>query len=228
MPTRSVTVSARSAKPRSGPRLAVLGVTDLHYLGYCDSGMMGTAENDHGASFWSADFVEATGRLVTLIRQIRPEVLTAYDPFGGYGHPDHIQVHRVGTAAFFGAADTGRYPRAAFGDPWRVDTLLWATWSRERATGVRRAMRGEQVEELDDEAPTGFPSAFLSVRRDVSAFLGTKRRALLCHDTQFAAESWIRAMPDDQIAPFLGEEVFIRVWGGSDVADPLGALRVSL
>jgi hypothetical protein len=61
----------------------------------------------------------------------------------------------------------------------------------------------------------------------VSAFLGTKRRALLCHDTQFAAESWIRAMPDDQIAPFLGEEVFIRVWGDPDVADPLGALRAT-
>ena len=208
--------------------LAVLGVSDLRYLDYCDSGMMGTAENDHGASFWSADFMEATGRLVRLIREVRPQVVTAYDPFGGYGHPDHIQVHRVGTAAFFGAADTGRFSRVDFGEPWRADTLLWATWSRERATGVRRSMRGEDAVELEqDEAPSGFTSVFLSVRRDVSAQLVTKRRALLCHDTQFSTESWIRAMPDDLIAPFLGEEVFIRVWGDPNVGDPLGALAPS-
>jgi LmbE family N-acetylglucosaminyl deacetylase len=212
----------REAEQRAA--LAVLGVDDLHYLGYTDSGMMGTAANAHGASFWNADLMEATGRLVTLIRAIRPDVLTAYDPFGGYGHPDHIQVHRVGTAAFFGAADTGRFPRAEFGDPWRVGTLLWATWSRERATGVRRAMRGESIDEPDDEAPTGFPSLFLTLRRDVSSFLGQKRRALLCHDTQFSTDSWIRSLPDEQIAPFLGEEVFITVWGDPEVADPLAAL----
>jgi hypothetical protein len=65
---------------------------------------------------------------------------------------------------------------------------------------------------------------FLSVRRDVVPYLGRKRRALLCHDTQFSAESWIRALPDDQIVDFLGHEVFIRMWGDPGVADPLGAL----
>ena len=210
--------------------LSVLGVDDLCYLGYRDSGMMGTAPNSHGGSFWNADFMEATGRLVALIRARRPEVVTAYDPFGGYGHPDHIQVHRVGTAAFFAAADTGRFPRAEFGDPWQPETLLWATWSRERAVGVRRAMRDEDADELQgelEEPASGFVSRFLSVRRDVSSFVSRKRRALLCHDTQFTADSWIRAMPDDLIAGFLGEEVFIRVWGEPGVVDPLGALGES-
>lgn len=212
----------REAEQRAA--LTELGITDLRYLGYHDSGMMGTAQNDHGSSFWNADFMEATGRLVKIIRQVQPEVMTAYDPFGGYGHPDHIQVHRVGTAAFFGAADTGRFPRAEYGTPWLVESLLWATWSRERATGVRRAMRGEDVADLEDEAPTGFPSVFLSVRRDVGVHLARKRRALMCHDTQFAAESWIRSMSDEDIAPFLGEEVFIRVWGETAAEDPIGAL----
>ncbi len=213
----------REAEERAA--LAVLGVSDLQFLGYEDSGMMGTADNDHVGSFWRANFMEATGRLVRILREVRPEVMTAYDPFGGYGHPDHIQVHRVGTAAFFGAADGGRYPRAEFGEPWRVGTLLWATWSRERATGVRRAMRGEDADLFDEvEAPTGFPGVFLSLRRDVTAQLGRKRRALLCHDTQFSVESWIRAMPDEQIAGFLGEEVFIQVWGDSTEPDPIAAL----
>ncbi len=91
-------------------------------------------------------------------------------------------------------------------------------------------MRGDDADELQDELEepaSGFVSRFLSVRRDVSAVLDKKRRALLCHATQFAADSWIRAMPDDLIAGFLGEEVFIRVWGDSGVGDPLGALRGS-
>ncbi|MEK7252870.1 MAG: PIG-L family deacetylase [Actinomycetota bacterium] len=208
--------------------LAVLGVTDLDYLGYRDSGMMGTPENSHPESFWNADYMEATGRLVALIRKYRPEVMTAYDPFGGYGHPDHIQVHRVGTAAFFGAADLGRFPRTQFGEPWQPDHLLWSSWSRERSIGVRRAMRGETDEELEqelDEPASGFLSQFLSVRRDVSPFLDRKRRAMLCHDTQFANDSWIRAMPKELISGFLGEEVFVRVWGDSAVGDPLGVLR---
>ncbi|HEX5631087.1 MAG TPA: PIG-L family deacetylase [Acidimicrobiia bacterium] len=213
----------REAEQRAA--LEVLGVSDLRYLDYRDSGMMGTDHNDVVESFWSADFMEATGRLVRIIREVRPEVLTAYDPFGGYGHPDHIQVHRVGTAAFFGAADNGRYPRAEFGEPWRIESLLWASWSRERAAGVRRAMRGEDGVTIEDEdVPTGFPSTFLSVRRDVRPLLERKRRALLCHDTQFASESWIRALSDDEISVFLGEEVFIRVWGDPGVVDPIGAL----
>ena len=214
----------REAEERAA--LEILGVRNLHYLDYRDSGMMGTEQNSAAESCWNADFMEATGRRVRIIREVRPEVMTAYDPFGGYGHPDHIQVHRVGTAAFFGAADAGRYPRAEFGDPWRVSSLLWASWSRERAVGVRRAMQGEDGDVIEDEdVPTGFPSVFLSVRRNVIGLLPRKRRALLCHDTQFAADSWIRTMPDTQIAEFLGEEVFVRVWGDPAVADPLAELR---
>src|SRR5215210_7359378 len=79
---------------------AILGVTAQHFLGYGDSGMMGTPENDNPRCFWRADLDEATGRLVALIRQHRPQVLLTYDANGFYGHPDHIQAHRVTAAAF--------------------------------------------------------------------------------------------------------------------------------
>lgn len=211
----------REAEERAA--LAVLGVTDIEFLGYRDSGMMGTPENSRRDAFWNADFMEATGRLVRLIRDRRPTVVTAYDPFGGYGHPDHVQVHRVGTAAFFGAPDRGRFPVSEFGEPWEPETLLWASWSRDRMIRVRRAMQADLgADDPGEEPATGFLSRFLTLRRDVSRFAETKHRALLCHSTQFSAESWVRGAAADLRSEFLGEEVFVGVWAAS--GDPFAAL----
>jgi N-acetyl-1-D-myo-inositol-2-amino-2-deoxy-alpha-D-glucopyranoside deacetylase len=84
--------------------MAALGVTDHRFLGegvkrYRDSGMMGTDANNRPDTFWSADFDEATQSLVSVIDEVKPHVLITYDEFGGYGHPDHIQAHRVAMAA---------------------------------------------------------------------------------------------------------------------------------
>ena len=76
-----------------------IGVDRVEFLGYGDSGMMGTPENDDPASFWQADVDEAAARLAAILRDERPEVLLVYDVNGNYGHPDHIQVHRVGVRA---------------------------------------------------------------------------------------------------------------------------------
>jgi N-acetyl-1-D-myo-inositol-2-amino-2-deoxy-alpha-D-glucopyranoside deacetylase len=80
-----------------------LGVTDHRFLGgpgrYRDSGMMGVVQNENPDCFWQADLDEAAGHLVEVIREVRPQVLVAYDPNGGYGHPDHIQAHRVAMRA---------------------------------------------------------------------------------------------------------------------------------
>ena len=78
---------------------AILGVAQVEYLGYHDSGMEGTSTNDAPGSFWSADVDEAAARLAAILRREDAEVLTVYDERGGYGHPDHVQVHRVGVRA---------------------------------------------------------------------------------------------------------------------------------
>ena len=121
--------------------LAILGVPNHHFLGYRDSGMMGTDPNRHPGSFWQADFMDATARLVHLIRRYTPEVLTIYDPFGGYGHPDHIQVHRVGLAAYFGTDDVRRFPLEEGEEPWRVTKLYMSTWPRSRVAAMTAARR---------------------------------------------------------------------------------------
>src|ERR1700722_5343182 len=77
----------------------VLGVSRLEFLGYRDSGMLGESTNEDSDSFWRADLEEASGRLASILEEENAQVLTTYDEHGGYGHPDHVQVHRVGVRA---------------------------------------------------------------------------------------------------------------------------------
>ena len=86
-----------------------LAVEEMHILGYRDSGMAGWETNNHPDCLAQADLHEATGRLVRLIRECRPHVITCYDEQGGYGHPDHIQVHRMTVAAFHAAGEATQY-----------------------------------------------------------------------------------------------------------------------
>src|SRR3712207_7899468 len=94
--------------------MAELGVTDMRFLGgagrYRDSGMMGTPANQHPRAFWNADLDEAVAHAVAVVREVRPQVVVTYDESGGYGHPDHIQAHRVAMRAVDAAADPPHRP----------------------------------------------------------------------------------------------------------------------
>jgi LmbE family N-acetylglucosaminyl deacetylase len=194
--------------------MSVLGVETTETLGYRDSGMMDTEDNLHPDSFWAADFDEAVGRLVALIRRHRPEVVTAYDPFGGYGHPDHIQVHRVGTAAFFGAADTGRFPVTEDG-AWMPQKLYWATWPRTRILTVRRllAEAGEiPKEELEEEPRSGALEHDVTTWIDIGPWVDLKWKAVLAHTSQIPQDWWLRRVPQEHHLDVFGKEAFIRAY----------------
>src|SRR3954465_11687085 len=107
--------------------MAALGVTDFRWLGgagrYRDSGMMGTAANGHPRAFWNADLEEAAAHAVAVVREVRPQVLVTYDENGGYGHPDHIQAHRVAMRAVEAAGDPGFRPD--LGAAWDVAKVYW-------------------------------------------------------------------------------------------------------
>lgn len=107
--------------------LALLGVSDHEYLGgagrYRDSGMVGTASNDRPECFWRADLLEAATHLVATIRRTRPQVVVSYDDFGQYGHPDHIQAHRVTSYALVLAAAPSF--RSDLGEAWDVEKFYW-------------------------------------------------------------------------------------------------------
>jgi LmbE family N-acetylglucosaminyl deacetylase len=106
--------------------MATLGVTEWENLGYRDSGMMGTDGNRDPRAFWQADLDEAARRLTWLVRRYQPDVMTTYNDFGGYGHPDHIRTHDVAVRAFDRAGDEAWYPEQ-FEDaelaPWAPSKL---------------------------------------------------------------------------------------------------------
>lgn len=198
---------------------ALLGVTTVELLGYRDSGMAGTADNDHPGAFWRADFMEAVGRLVHLVRRYRPEVMTAYDAFGGYGHPDHLQVHRVGTAAFFGAADVGRFPLDGGEEPWQPAKLYWVTWPRERTRRMRMMMAltgAISPEEAQQEPGTGTMEEHITTYLDVAAWFDRKFEAVVAHRTQIAETSWFLSLPDDLRREGFSREAFILAFSRVD------------
>src|SRR5215470_18391274 len=126
----------------------ILRVGRLHLLGYRDSGMMGTPDNEHPSSFYQASRDEAIARLVTLVRRERPQVLVTYDERGFYGHPDHIRAHQITMAAFEAAGDPARWPEA--GAAWRPTKLYYTAVARSAIKNL-----GRLLSEAGIKAPFG-------------------------------------------------------------------------
>lgn len=203
--------------------LEVLGVKHHHFLGYRDSGMMGTGANGHPDAFWNADTLEAAGRLVRLVRRYRPEVMTVYDPYGGYGHPDHIQVHRVGMLAYFGAPDVGRFPLEAGEEAWEVAKLYWSTFPRSvvRRMQQLRAERGDITEaEAAVEPAAGSRDEDITLWVDTARWAEAKIGAVLAHRSQIPADSWFHEMTDEQRQRFGSLEPFTLIFSRAGLAAP--------
>jgi N-acetyl-1-D-myo-inositol-2-amino-2-deoxy-alpha-D-glucopyranoside deacetylase len=180
--------------------MKVLGVTDQRWLGgfgtFHDSGMA-WHEDGHAMAaefvpenaFWDADLVEVADHLVRIVREVRPQVLVTYDEFGGYGHPDHIQAHRV---AMYGA-DLAGVPsyKLDLGEPWEIPKIYWTAMSESRMRESLRALRDagdtttfEGMEPDGDLPPFITPDNLISTRVDGSAFVDQKMKALAAHATQ--------------------------------------------
>ena len=176
---------------------AELGVTDHRFLGgpgrWRDSGMMGTAGNDDPRCFWRADVDEAADALLGVIREVRPHVLVSYDANGFYGHPDHIQAHRV---AMYGAqlAAVPSY-RRDLGEPWEVAKIYWTAMSESRFRRSLRTLReagdATSFEGLDPDGPLPMasPDSDLSAVVDGSAYVEQKMDAMRAHATQITVDA---------------------------------------
>ncbi|CAN5579107.1 mycothiol conjugate amidase Mca [soil metagenome] len=196
--------------------LAHLGPIDHHWLGYIDSGMMGTPENEAAGSFWQADVDEATGRLVRLVRQTRPQVVVGYNDFGGYGHPDHIRASLVAKLAFERAGDPDAYPEQLRDglDPWQALKLYENVLDIARRQEFLDMIEAKGIQtwwapppDETDEARTQ-REAHLAVmsdaqgpvttRVDIGAFMETKLAAIGEHVTQLSKESFFLAFDADE------------------------------
>jgi N-acetyl-1-D-myo-inositol-2-amino-2-deoxy-alpha-D-glucopyranoside deacetylase len=188
---------------------AALGVTDHRFLGgpgrWRDSGMMGLPSNDAPDCFWQADMDEAAGELLGVIREVRPQVLVSYDDNGFYGHPDHIQAHRVAWRAFE-LADGAVAKFYATAVPRSV--LAGAIEAvRDRPPGVSIPGGGPDFSEVEsvDDLPFGVPDQVVTTEIDATAYLDQKLAAMRAHATQIAVDSPFFAFSDN-----LGQQAFGR------------------
>ncbi|MBI2776772.1 MAG: PIG-L family deacetylase [Chloroflexi bacterium] len=216
-----------------------LGVTEWENLGYRDSGMMGTAGNRDPRCYWQADLDEAARRLTWFVRRYRPDVMTTYNDFGGYGHPDHIRTHDVAIRAFARAGDAGWYPeQIAPGHggtgPAEADGGL-APWAPSKLyeqaipASVRNAMRdrmeaaGEKSfwSEPDDMTPEQaeafrermakmlIPDELITTWIDVSPVIDRKWAAIRRHVTQMSPDNPFLRFGADAWREFWSKEAYV-------------------
>jgi LmbE family N-acetylglucosaminyl deacetylase len=179
----------------------ILGASRVELLGYRDSGMEGLPTNDNPECFWQADVEAAAARLAAILREEGAEILTTYDSHGAYGHPDHVQVHRVGVRA----AERAGTPR-----------VLESTMNRDYLRELRNEAREAEADlgAVDapnvDEMQLGVSGDRITTRVDVSAHVDRKRASMRAHASQISEQSFFLAMPDEAFAQSFGFEWFIR------------------
>jgi len=206
-----------------------LGVSDHRFLGgagkYRDSGMV-WHEDGHATAgdevkegtFWRADLLEASNHLVEIIREVRPQVLVTYDEFGGYGHPDHIQAHRVATYATSLAAAPS-YGRD-LGDAWDIAKVYWGAMSESRMRdGLRRLRAAGDTTAfagLDPDGPLPpfiTPDDLLSAKVEGNDFVHAKMAAMRAHASQIAVDGPFFALSNNIGSEVWGTEFFRLVKG---------------
>lgn len=204
--------------------MEVLGVTDWRLLGaphkYRDSGMMGTEPNNRPDCFWQADLLEAASDLVAVIREVRPQVAVTYDDFGGYGHPDHIQAHRVLTYAVALAAVPSF--RLDLGSPWKVQKVYWTALPkgmlRDGILALRAAGEETGFAAVDpDDLPFGVDDDLVTTSVDFSNLLDTKMEALARHASQVQTDGGFFALSNNLGNKAMGVEHF-RIAAGEPTA----------
>ena len=208
--------------------MAELAVTEWENLGYRDSDMMGRAGNRDPRSFWQADLDEAAGRLTWLVRRYQPDVMTTYNDFGGYGHPDHIRTHDVAVRAFDRAGDPAWYPEQLEDGlaPWAPSKL----YETAIPASVREAMRDrmrelgtpsfwdppadateEQIREHEEwVAKMLVPDERITTWIDVSGDpLSRKWQAIQRHVTQISMDNGFMIFGEDGWKQFWSKEAYL-------------------
>ncbi len=198
-----------------------VGVTDIRFLGgagrYRDSGMMGTPANEKPRAFWNADLEEAVAHAVAVVREVRPQVVVTYDENGGYGHPDHIQAHRVAMRAVDAAAD--RAYRPDLGEPWDVAKVYWNAMPRSVIQAGIEAM--EALGEASpfaglgdiDEVPFVVPDEVVTCAVDGRAYAERKDAAMRAHPTQITVDGPFFALSNNLGMEVMGVEHYRLVKG---------------
>jgi len=208
---------------------AALGITDQRFLGgpgrWRDSGMMGLPANDSPDCFWRADVPAAAAELARILREVRPQVLVSYDENGFYGHPDHIQAHRVAGAAIRLAAGPAHAPPGGPAGPWQVAKFY--------ATAMPRSVAAAAG------LPYWVPDGQVTTEIDGTGYLAAKTAAMRAHATQIAVKGDSAggmgrragggasfALADGRWQPIMGREFYTLLAGASGAGVPGAGPRI--
>ncbi len=198
--------------------MAALGVSDHRLLGgrgrYRDSGMIGTLPNERADCFWRADQLEPATYLVRIIREVRPQVLVTYDDFGGYGHPDHIQAHRVATYAL-ALAEAPSF-RPDLGAAHAVAKVYWSATPRsllqEAVEQLRAGATGFAVP-VPDDLRFAVDDALVTTVIDGGGFAPAKDAAMRAYPTQMTVRDGFFALSNGIGLPAVATEYYRLVRG---------------
>jgi LmbE family N-acetylglucosaminyl deacetylase len=193
-----------------------IGIHNLYFLDYRDSGMIGTPENSDPRCLWQANLMEVTEKLVRLVRRHKPHVMLTFDPNGGYGHPDHIKIHQAAMIAYFVAGDARIFPEQITKEglsPWTPLKLYWGAFPRSRWQKYAEMAEKAGVdlpEPMKEFLKRGMPDEVITTRVDVSDFVDLKLNALYCHASQMNPESIFAKIPPEIRKEGLKVEMLIR------------------
>ena len=180
---------------------AILGADAPRFLGYEDSGMIGEPENDNPNCFWQVDVDEAAGRLADILREVDADVLTIYDDHGNYGHPDHIQVYRVGRRAAEIAGIEHCYEATANRTRMQ-ESMVPDEPDPEMAEAFEDGPDAEMMDSF------GTPAVDIRFEVDVSAVIDRKKQSMMAHASQIGPDSFFLKMPDRIFLGAFGTESF--------------------
>jgi N-acetyl-1-D-myo-inositol-2-amino-2-deoxy-alpha-D-glucopyranoside deacetylase len=189
--------------------MKALGVTDFRFLAegegkYRDSGMMGTEPNNRPDVFWQADFEEASDYLVKVIEEVKPHILITYDEIGGYGHPDHIQAHRIAM-------------RASEKSEWQIQKIYWNTMPKSVLAESMAKMKelGSDFFGADnvDDLPFAKEDSFVTSLIDGNLYVDAKMAAMKAHHTQIALDGPFFALSNNLGLQVWGHEYYTLVKG---------------
>ena len=195
----------------------ILNIDRLIRLGYRDSGMMGWPQNKHPNCFWGASVDEAAARLLEVLREERPQVVMTYNEIGFYGHPDHIQAHRITMRAL---EQLDYHPTLYFNAiPESRMAIMRARWEEQDrikreedlAKGIEREEEPGLVDENGDPIEMGTPDELIGAAIDVSDFTDQKYDALSAHASQITPDSFWMQMSKEDFRQAMGTEWFVRV-----------------
>lgn len=197
-----------------------LGLAAVHFLNYRDSGMAGSPDNANPNALIQQPLVQVAGKIAALIRALRPQVVVTFGPYGGYGHPDHMHIHKAAHAAFESAGNPTLYPEQVQAGlkPWKAERLYYSTFDPRflrTVVGLLRLFGRDPAKfgrngDVDLVRAAG-ETTDVTTWIDSAAFLDAKQRAWDAHHSQAAGINWARNLPKFIRRRLNGSESFTRI-----------------